>query len=247
MTETTAALLEALHDPNNHTRSQAALRLGDLREAAALDVLVQALATEADLNVREDITWALVRLGEAVISPLVSLLRDGDAAARHNAAHTLGKLGKADAGAIDALSAALHDPDAAVRAKSAFALGQIKDARAIPALASLLGSEDDGLREIVNQVLPDFGVAAVPAVAGRLADARPQAREQAADILGMIGDKAAISALTTALSDGEWQVRFAAVTALGELGAGQAAASLVDDPNPQVRAMARRVAAQGKR
>jgi HEAT repeat protein len=239
MTETTV-LLAALHDPDSHIRSRAALRLGDLREMAALDALVQALAADADLNVREDITWALVRLGEPAVAPLVALLRDGDAAARHSAAHALGKIGHV--GGVDGLIVALHDTDAAVRAKSAFALGQIADPRAIPALASLLGSEDDGLREIVNQVLPEFGAAALPAVAAALDNPRPQTREQAADILGMIGDKAAVPALTRALSDAEWQVRFAAVTALGELGAGQTAAPLIEDPNPQVRAIARRMA-----
>lgn len=240
MTETTAALLAALRDPDSHTRSRAALRLGDLRELTALDALVRALAADADLNVREDITWALVRLGEPAVAPLVALLRDGNAAARHNAAHALGKIGHM--GAVDGLIAALHDPDAAVRSKSAFALGQIADPRAIPALAALLGSEDDGLREIVNQVLPVFGALALPTVIAMLDNPRWQSREQAADILGMIGDKAAVPALTQALSDAEWQVRFAAVTALGELGAGQAAAPLIDDSNPQVRAIARRMA-----
>lgn len=245
MTENTSALIAALHDPDTRTRSQSALSLGDSRNMAALDALVQALATERDLNVREDITWALVRLGDAAVDPLLDLLRDGNAMARHNAAHTLGKLGKA--GGVGGLIAALGDSDAAVRSKSAFALGQIGDARAIDALAALLGHDDDGLREIVNQVLPDFGAAAVPAVAARLDDAYVSAREQAADVLGMIGDKSAVPALTAALGDAAWEVRFAAVSALGELGAGLVAHQLVDDENPQVRAIARRVTADGKR
>jgi HEAT repeat protein len=243
MTET-IALLEALHDPDNHTRSRAALKLGDLREVAALDALVQALAVEADLNVREDMTWALVRLGEAAVPPLIAILRAPHAAARHNAAHTLGKIG--DVRAVDGLSAALRDSDEAVRLKSAFALGQIGDARAIPALLGLLGGD---LRDVqmLNEVLPGFGAAAVPAVAAALKDERLEAREQAADLLGMIGESAAVPALTQALDDAAWQVRFSAVSALGELGAGKAAVSLVDDENPQVRAMARRAAGQGKR
>ena len=86
MSEALNTLREQLRHPDNNLRSQAALRLGKLDDADALKLLIDALRTEPSLYVREDITWAIVRKGDAAVLPLIDLLRDPSPAARHHAA-----------------------------------------------------------------------------------------------------------------------------------------------------------------
>ncbi len=96
-------------------------------------------------------------------------------------------------------------------------------------------------------MLERFGTPAVQPVIERMTDERWQVREQAADILGGIGDKAAVLVLVEALKDNVWQVRFAAVTALAHIGGVEAKAAILqlsEDAEPLVREL---VAKVGKR
>src|SRR5690606_36373047 len=155
-----------------NVRSSAALQLGELQARRALDALIELLQRETDLAVREDVTWALARLGDDALEPLIGLLRHDDRPVRHHAAHALGKLGHRRA--VDGLLDALADEDPAVVAKAALALGQIGDEQAIPALVSLLAHEHDGVRETAMSVLERFDRAALPALIGALSDERAQ-------------------------------------------------------------------------
>lgn len=216
-------------------RSRAALSLDDVR---ALDRLLKALVSEPELMVREDITWALVRIGEAAVQTLIDLLNDTNPTARHLAAHTLGKI--ADAQAVEPLMRALHDTEPAVVAKAALALAQIGDARAIPALVGIVGHENRDVQTMLVRVFEMFGAVSVPPLVEILHDERWPVREQAADILGAIGEQAAVPALIDALRDAEWQVRFAAVTALGHVGGTQvreALRQMPEDADQRVQAL----------
>jgi HEAT repeat protein len=239
MNETFDALIEQLHHPDRNRRGRAALSLGELCDVRAVDALVPALCTEADPFVRENITWALVRTGDAALRPLLDLLRDADPLVRHHAAHVLGKIG--DPRASDALIDALQDHDATVLAKAAFALGRIGDARAITALVGLLGHDSRELQSTLVTVLEGFGPPAVPALLDALQHERWQVREQAAYILGALASAAARPALMKALEDREWQVRFAALHALATLGGAgslHAVQSMLGDGDRRVRSLA---------
>ncbi len=239
MNETTQTLIEQLHHPDHAARSRAVLALGQAGETGAVPTMVAAMAAEPDFAVREDMTWALARMADAALDPLIVLLRDERSAARHQAAHVLGKM--RDARAVDALIGALNDADATVVRKAVFSLRQIGDARAIPALVALLGGDSLETQATVTDALEAFGPAALPALIGTLADDRWRVREQAADVLGLIGDKAAIPVLVEALNDPQAEVRFAVVTALGQI-AGRKAdehlTSVQDDPDDRVRTLA---------
>ena len=242
MTDTRHTLTEQIHHPDSNVRSQAALHLGRLDDARGLDALLDALITEPDLLVREDITWALVRIGVPAVPPLLALLGDTNPSTRHNAAHALGKVG--DALGVDSLIQTLDDADPNVVQKAAFALGQIGDARAVTALVGLLGNDHRDVQAAVNSVLEGFGAAALEPLAGALASPRWQVREQAADILGMIGDELSVPALAQALDDAHWQVRFAVVTALAaidSISARRALQAALNDPHERVRGLASRL------
>lgn len=217
-----------LQHPDRNVRSRTALSLDDV------SALMQALVSEPDLLVREDITFALVRMGAAAVQPLIALLVDANPTARHLAAHTLGKI--ADARALEPLMRALHDTEPVVVSKAALALEQIGDARAVPALVSIVGHGNREVQTMLVRVLETFGEASVQPLIDRLSDERWQVREQAADILGVIGDQAAVSALIQALHDEQWEVRFAVVTALGHIGGARAREVLRNLPvDPDMR------------
>src|ERR1700730_4677749 len=99
--------IERLEHADHNVRGRAALTLRTLGDAGAVDALLRALCTEPNLFVRENITAALVRLGDAALSPLIHLLGDASPAVRHDAAHALSKIG--DARAVDALIGTLKD------------------------------------------------------------------------------------------------------------------------------------------
>lgn len=223
-------------------RSAAVMELLTRDHADALPLLIEALRHEPEVLVREDITYALVRVGAAAVEPMIALLGDEDAASRHHAAHVLGKI--SDPRAVEALITALADDHAAVVLKAAFALSQIGDTRALPALMRQLGHENREVETMLISVLERFGAAAIPGLMQALAEGRWQVREQAADALGGIGDQAALPALVQALQDTQWQVRFAAANALGTLGgsaAWDALETLQNDPEPRVQSLAARL------
>lgn len=236
MDSTYQTLTEELHHPDKNIRSQAALNIGKRDDVSEVDALIQALITEPDFYVREDITWALVRFKHLSLQPLIDLLDDENPSTRHHVTHVLSKIGGHEV--VAPLIHALHDADGKVISKAAFGLAQIGDERAIPELLNLLGHPQRDVETMLMDVLERFGTAAVQPLIERMTDERWQIREQAADILGQINDRAALPALIHALRDAVWQVRFAAVTALGHMGGAEVKATLqtlVDDPEPHVR------------
>ncbi|MBL8155592.1 MAG: HEAT repeat domain-containing protein [Anaerolineae bacterium] len=236
MTDSLASLIAQLQDAQPNVRSKAALGLGQLGDPQAIEALIGTLCHDPELNVQEDATWALVRIGAAAVEPLIHALSDPSAAARHNAAHTLGKIG--DGRAVDGLIGALRDGDAPVRLKAAYALGQIGDGRAAQGLVDLLADPDLNVRWMAVEVLERLK--AVEAVLPALGHAEADVREQAAAILGLIGDRRAAEGLIRAARDETWEVRVAAIQALGEIGDQDALLSLGDlrdDPDARVRAM----------
>ncbi|MEO8608420.1 MAG: HEAT repeat domain-containing protein [Chloroflexota bacterium] len=249
MNETLTTLIEELHHPDKSVRGQAAIKLGTWSDSESLQMLLQALARETDLYVREDLTWSLVRRSEAAIMPLIQLLSDPNPAIRHHAAHVLGKIG--DPRAVDPLITVLgdQDQDTAVITKAAFALGQIGDTRAIPALMNLLGHSEREVQTTIVNVTETFGVDAVAPLLNVLQHERWQVREQAADILGLVGDQAITPALIVALEDEHWKVRFAIVAALGSIGGSTAKAALQKmqtDSDARVRELAQKCSGRVK-
>jgi HEAT repeat protein len=240
--------IEQLGHRDRHIRNRAALDLGRLADIRGVDALVRALTSEADPFVRETLTWALVRVGEVVVAPLMELLADPDPRARHAAAHVLSKIG--DGRAVDALMAALRDGDEAVVAKAAFALGQIRDPRSVPALVGLLDTESRELQSVLLSVFERFGPSAMSALLESLNDPRWRVREQAAYMLGAVGSQDAVPGLIRALGDVEWQVRFAAAGALGDVGGDEARGAVRDvqkDPDERVRRLAARISSKRRR
>lgn len=102
----------AATDPS--ARSAAAMAAGTHAAVADLDVLLDQCVIEEDFQVREMLTWALVRLPPQVVVPrLVAELAHEVPEARQQALHTLSKIG--DKSVWPRAEERLGDSDPAVR------------------------------------------------------------------------------------------------------------------------------------
>jgi HEAT repeat protein len=228
-------LIQQLSDENAHTRSQAVLALGKNRATEAVSDILHVLFHDPELNVQEDATWALTRMPEEATPTLIEALQHTESSVRHNAAHTLGKIGSGRA--VEALTTCLQDTDMRVRLKAAYALGQIGDSRAIEPLVALLSDTSHEVQLMAAEVLGRFGSAAAPALAKGLQHPDCAVREFVVGILGEIGD---YPLLAQALEDECWQVRFAAVEGLGQDASYlDTLRPLLEDPHERVRSLVR--------
>ncbi|MCU0481615.1 MAG: HEAT repeat domain-containing protein [Anaerolineae bacterium] len=242
MTNTLETLTQQLKHHDHHTRSQVISALIQLDDARKYDVLVDALQTETDVFITEDIIWALVQHKDEAIGRVIGLLAHTDPTVRQRAVHTLGKMG--DARAVEALIPVLHDADKKVVLKCIFVLGQIGDIRAIPALVGMLGSDDVDIEGELIQILNQFGVSALPHLTDATTHPDWRVREQAISILGEIGDLSAVPSVITTLNDAQWEVRFMAIQTLHRLDKRKLrdiSPSLQNDPDKRVLALVNRL------
>jgi len=129
-------VFQSARDDDPRVRRYLALSLGELRDARALEPLVQALR-DADVQTAAYAAWALGRLGDARAAPaLVPLLEHEDPALRKVAAYALGPLD--DPASLPALRGLLHDPVEDVAWNAALALARRGDRSGLPLLARML-------------------------------------------------------------------------------------------------------------
>jgi HEAT repeat protein len=234
-------MLEQLQNPDKNLRLQATLHLGKPDNLEALPALTAQLVQEPDAFVCENITWAIVRIGQAALEPMLDVLRTSNPTGRLRAAHVLSKLN--DMRSVNALILSLQDEDLGVVQKAAFALGQLGDARAIAALTQRLGEQQIDFRETLLTSLERFGSRALPLLKPLLNHKHWSVREQTVTVMGFIADPSVIPDLNDSLRDPDWQVRLAGVMALGTFQHPDAQAALntvLDDQDPRIRLTASR-------
>ncbi|MDI9896263.1 HEAT repeat domain-containing protein [Rhodococcus sp. IEGM 1381] len=84
---------EGLEHSNSSARLRAALDIGTTPDLQFLDALLERCAVEPDFQVREMLTWALIRLpASSTVPRLIEQVRFGGAQARSQALHTLSKI-----------------------------------------------------------------------------------------------------------------------------------------------------------
>ncbi len=242
----TKALLAELRSGDRDAAVGAAVALGRMKKAKAVEPLVDLLAAQ-DLYVREQAIEALVAIGEPSVGPLVKALGSGDAAARRSAVVALGRI--ADAEAAAALVKLLGDSDPVTRQSAMVALrgmgpaayepleetlvsgepaaqkgaceivGFIRDARAVRPVAALLEAEDESVRWTAAKTLGALdGKYAVESLIGACRDSSPRVREVAVLALGRIKHFDAVPTLTrVAEEDPDDAVRAAAAEALAAI------------------------------
>jgi HEAT repeat protein len=210
-------VISKLKDDNVSVRKNAALALGIIGDAGAVEALIGALKGGHEY-VCAAAASALGAVGDVrAVGSLKEALTDENTSVRGNAARALGAIG--DTRAVEALEEALKDEAAFVRAAAASALGAVGDVRAVGSLKEVSKDDDWAVRENVALALGDIGDArAIVALEEALEDDEWHVRRAAAEALGRIGDPRAVESLNVASEDPEVFVRIAAAEALGSIG-----------------------------
>jgi HEAT repeat protein/CHAT domain-containing protein len=254
----------------HNVQSIAAWALGEIRDSAATDGLLEAY-TDAPSFVKAAILSALAKLDpERAIDPLIDALGEENVVCRA-AALCLGQLGVARAvdplyqalkrlrkyglvsiepaklaviealakcgksGATEFLRESLDDPDWRVRVAAIRALGRTRDPRAVAPLlecAKRIAAREE--QSAAFEALKTLGKPAVRALVDLLHHLHSHVQEQAAYVLGEIGDPSAVEPLALALErrDRAPSVRLAAVRSLAAIGGQDATAALGDALEP---------------
>jgi HEAT repeat protein len=155
---------------------------------------------------------ALGDLGDPAALPalLTALAGPDEEGVRWRAAEGLARLGEP---AVAGLAALAEDGDPDVRWKAIVALGDIGDHRAAPTLRGRLADPDRFVRGRAVSALARLGAQCLPLMLEALTDSEPRVRQGAAEVLGQVGDRAAVEGLLEALQDPAEPVRRAAAVA----------------------------------
>lgn len=215
----TENMIETLRNGEPATRRRhAALALGTSKESGLVPVLVQALRTEKDGRVREDITWAIVQHADEADEQLKELLTSTDPSDRFSGAHVISKIGNPDH--FDAVSPLVLDEHKDVALKAYRAAANTGGHRAPALLAKRLGDGDGWQRDALSDAFRKLGEISIPALVEALDSEDPDVRDHAVEALGYLGDHAdsAVDAIEARVTDEHPPVRLTAVSALGQLG-----------------------------
>lgn len=201
-------LLAQLDSESAGTRAKAAIKLGELADPRAIALLLKRLG-DPDTETRWHAAMALSKFGTRAAPGLVAALSHPEEEARWKAQAALKMIGKS---ATPALLDGLSSKDALVRAESCYVVGEIGDTDAAPALAALLGDEDEPARWKAAAALHQMRSIRVLAKAMESPQARK--RQAACWALGEIPQPEILPFLSNALHDEDEEVRWKATVAL---------------------------------
>ena len=193
-----APLLSALSDDSWRVR-RAAIKGVSQRAApeAIAALLTSVVENHQNPSLLNSALQVLASSDVDTLSPLLELLKGSDADLRMQAALALGE--QRDTRAVAALTKALQDDDTNVRYHAIEALGKLKAVDAVDALAEIAESRDFFLAFAALDALAKIGDPRVsPRIVPLLAD--DLLREPAINLLGQLGDEAAIAPLTALLN-----------------------------------------------
>jgi bilin biosynthesis protein len=226
---------------------QAGYALGNLKDPARMDALVEALRTVR--SIWSGLTFSTVlaqNYGARAVGPLVGMLLDrhNSYEARFLAADALSKIGGEDA--FDALVETAADKTDELRLRCAVltAMGNTHDRAYLPLLTKYLRHRNARMRGCAVRGLEELGLPeAAPDLLHLLEDPEVGVRLTAASTLVRLGDRQKLERLTTALLSHDGTTRYAAVVLLSGLDAEQFAPvlePLLHDSDGRVRRWASR-------
>jgi HEAT repeat protein len=199
--------------------------------------LIHKLGHSDDYFERQKAAWALVKIGDEAIDPLVEALEAGEFSdLRYKAAWALGKIGNSRA--VEPLSKALlSDPDYVVREWCAAALEAIVDPTAVPHLVQAIkkdGSKDVRLRAFMAL----RGIGASEAFMDLLSASDPENRGMAITGLAKLKRQDAVDKIASFCDNEDIEVRRRCAAFMGEFCSPEALQCLVKslkDSQPAVR------------
>jgi HEAT repeat protein len=201
-------LIQALCDVYEPVRLNAAYALGSIG-APAVPKLIETLGVE-DQIMRRMAAYALAAVGESAVPALSEALQHTEDAVRVEATYALAQIGAPAEPAIPALMERTKDESVEVRRYLPEALGGLgpNASSAVPALADMLASDDDGhARFEAALALAQIGPAAsdaIPVLANVLSDENRYVRDNAILALKRIDTPEAETALFDYLLMARW-------------------------------------------
>lgn len=189
-------------------------------EAADSRMRIEALLKDKSARVRAHAALALGSIGPKAkdsVTALAELLKDKDSTVRRTALWALRAIRPGSKVMIPLCVKLLEDADPAIRARILNVIAEI-GVEAVPVLVK--GLEDEKFAFWALLILRDIGPAAkdaIPAVAEKLKDKRPEIRREAVLTLGAFGEAAAPAVPQIAALLGDSHATAAATFVLGEL------------------------------
>ncbi len=217
-----AELIGGLKSPDASVRLRAVDQLG-ARGAKAADAVAPLtdLLKDGSAKVRAHAAWSLGAIGAAAkpaVPALAELLKDPDETVRRQVVKAVQAIHPGPAVVVPLCTKLLNDPDPAVRVRILQAIAEAGP-KAVPGLIAALNSDKAAYWACL--ALRDIGPAAkdaVPALAEKLKDPRPEIRREAILTLGAMKEAAipVLPQIAAALSDKH--ARTAATFAFGQIG-----------------------------
>lgn len=220
---------EAIDDPTGYVRCEAASLLGASGQEAVVTALLDRLTMERYQEVRDEIVETLARVGgRSVMQALVGLLSHSRREVRASAATAVGLARPLEG--LGALIDALNDAEWQVRQAVIDALGHYDDPRALEHLLLALSDDHEKVRlaATVGVARWDQPEARQALLTHCLADADIWVRYRAVERLGHWKVAEAVPQLEALAARRREPalLRRAAITALGQIGSGEARAAL---------------------
>lgn len=239
------------------TRRAAVVALGKIRDARAVNPLIEALGSN-DRDLRKSAAAALHALGESAwmqrvtgdcgengdfarlgacgdpraLRPLSKAVETGNT----EAADALAKLGGETV--FDTLNAAMkNNPNPYAQVAAAQALGTMRDPRVVPALIDAVNNNDDPQAKAaaVQTLCSIADPRVVPALIDALHGGVAAVRHLAIRALGSLGDPRALEPLRSLLGDADAHARVTATDSLMQLGEGKWKEAVKGDTDDLVR------------
>ncbi len=228
----------AIRDGDDRAQARAAESLAASEDPRAIPLLVQAMADD-DEDVRHAAQDGLLSFGAAALDPCMSLLAEGDSAARLGAIEVALRL--EDARAVEPLCTLLGDDScdaptraSAIRAVSALGVSA-SDTSPVPHLVRAIADEDEDVRVAAIEGLAGFrDESAVDPLVDCLSPGGDRTCDAAADALEAIGTPSVYPLMCSTAKPGTASSALAIVRRIGPKAADQVVRAM-DHQNTRVR------------
>jgi HEAT repeat protein len=210
-------LAEDLTAGSGITRHSAVVELEKSNDPKAIGILINALSSNPDWQVRSRVAEALGKLKDPrAVEPLISALWDVPGA-RYQAIVALGKL--KDSRAIAPLIGILeNEGNAAIRESIIKSIGEIRDPKGIPSLLAKLRNGEEPLeRANAERAMIKIGPPALESLISALKGADQETTVRIKRVLGSIAGSEAVEPLVAILSGQNSEIKGATVEGLRKL------------------------------
>lgn len=201
-----------MRDSNESVANMAAKSLANFPNAA-LAVLIRQFGDKS-WKIRSRSAMAVSGMGIAAVPALKAAIDDEDSNVRFWACICLGRL--RDRAFTQLLLGKLQDPDIGVRIAVLRGLREIGDPTMTGKLIEALSQPSEQLRDLIYEILKDFGIHSIPFLMDSLSSDFWMGRSLAAKTLSEIGADA-LAPLTAALEDSDKERRYWIIHILGQM------------------------------